>query len=392
MNPLKETISWLKAKVQVDLFPILQTYFSDPMTDKQKRLITILEILQVEDYVKTPELQWMGRKLVDRYAIARAFVAKAVYRFPTTRALMEGLDTMPNLRGICGFSGRGFRTVKKARRENGELIVERVQESTLPSEATFSRAFAEYSASELGDRVLNAMVTLHLSDQLIGHVSRDSTAIKGNEKPVKMKVKEKTVAQKPKPKGRPKKGEVRNKKERRLDRQVGQTASAAIGELPAVCTVGAKKNAQGYKETWIGYKLHVDTNDNGFPISTVLTSASLHDSQVAIPLMKMTSEKVTYLYDLMDSAYDAHQIHQMSRILGHVPIIDPNPRRGQAIPLAPAEAKRYNERTVAERTNSRLKCDFGGETVMVRGAGKVKLHLMFGIIALFADQLMKMAT
>lgn len=392
MNPLKETISWLKAKVQVDLFPILQTYFSDPMTDKQKRLITILEILQVEDYVKTPELQWMGRKLVDRYAIARAFVAKAVYRFPTTRALMEGLDTMPNLRGICGFSGRGFRTVKKARRENGELIVERVQESTLPSEATFSRAFAEYSASELGDRVLNAMVTLHLSDQLIGHVSRDSTAIKGNEKPVKMKVKEETVAQKPKPKGRPKKGEVRNKKERRLDRQVGQTASAAIGELPAVCTVGAKKNAQGYKETWIGYKLHVDTNDNGFPISTVLTSASLHDSQVAIPLMKMTSEKVTYLYDLMDSAYDAHQIHQMSRILGHVPIIDPNPRRGQAIPLAPAEAKRYNERTVAERTNSRLKCDFGGETVMVRGAGKVKLHLMFGIIALFADQLMKMAT
>jgi len=392
MNPLKETISWLKAKVQVDLFPILQTYFSDPMTDKQKRLITILEILQVEDYVKTPELQWMGRKLVDRYAIARAFVAKAVYRFPTTRALMEGLDTMPNLRGICGFSGRGFRTVKKARRENGELIVERVQESTLPSEATFSRAFAEYSASELGDRVLNAMVTLHLSDQLIGHVSRDSTAIKGNEKPVKMKVKEKTVAQKPKPKGRPKKGEVSNKKERRLDRQVGQTASAAIGELPAVCTVGAKKNAQGYKETWIGYKLHVDTNDNGFPISTVLTSASLHDSQVAIPLMKMTSEKVTYLYDLMDSAYDAHQIHQMSRILGHVPIIDPNPRRGQATPLAPAEAKRYNERTVAERTNSRLKCDFGGETVMVRGAGKVKLHLMFGIIALFADQLMKMAT
>ena len=106
-------------------------------------------------------------------------------------------------------------------------------------------------------------------------------------------------------------------------------------------------------------------------------------------MMKMTSEKATYLYDLMDSAYDAKQIHQMSRTLGHVPIIDPNPRRGQPIPLAPAEAKRYNERSVAERTNIRLKRDFGGETVMVRGARKVKLHLMFGIIALFADQLMK---
>lgn len=388
MNPLKETISWLKTKVQEDLFPCLQACFPDPMTEKQKRLITILEIVQVENHVKTPELQWMGRRLADRYAIARAFIAKAVYKFPTTRALMEGLNTMPNLRNICGFSGSGFRTVRKTRKENGELIVERVQESALPSESTFSRAFAEFTASELGDRVFNALVALHLSDQLIGHISRDSTAIKGNEKPVKRKAE----AKEPKKKGRPKKGEVRKKEEKRLDRQVRQTAAAAIGELPAVCTIGTKKNAQGYKETWIGYKLHVDTNDNGLPISVVLTSASLHDSQVAIPLMKMTSEKVTYLYDLMDSAYDAKQIHQMSRTLGHVPIIDPNPRSGQAIPLAPAQARRYNERSAAERTNSRLKCDFGGETVMVRGAGKVKLHLMFGIIALFADQLMKLAT
>ena len=155
MNPLKETISWLKSKVQEDLFPYLQSCFPDPMTDKQKRLITILEIVQVENYVKTPELQWMGRKLVDRYPIARAFVAKAVYRFPTTRALMEGLNTMPNLRSIRGFSGSGFRTVKKARLENGKMVVERTQESALPSEATFSRAFAEFTASELGDRVLN---------------------------------------------------------------------------------------------------------------------------------------------------------------------------------------------------------------------------------------------
>jgi hypothetical protein len=389
MNPLRETISWLKTKVQEDFFPFLQVCFADPITVKQKQLITILELVQMENHVKTPELQWMGRKLVDRYAIARAFVAKAVYRFPTTRALMEGLTTMPNLRSICGFSGNGFRTVKKVRRENGKLIVERVRESTLPSEATFSRAFAQFAASELGARTLDAMVALHLSDQLIGHVSRDATAIHGNEKPVKMK---KEKAQEPKKQGRPKKGAVRKKEEKRLDRQVKQTAAAAIGELPTACTVGSKKNAQGYKETWIGYKLHVDTNDNGFPLSVVLTSASLHDSQVAIPMMKMTSEKVTYLYDLMDSAYDAKQIHQMSRTLGHVPIIDPNPRRGRPIPLAPAEAKRYNERTAAERTNSRLKCDFGGETVMVRGAGKVKLHLMFGIVALFADQLMKMAT
>ena len=60
--------------------------------------------------------------------------------------------------------------------------------------------------------------------------------------------------------------------------------------------------------------------------------------------------------------------------------------------LSPAEARRYNERAVAERTNSGLKCSFGGEDVMVRGAAKVKLHLMFGLIALFADQLMKLTS
>ena len=37
-------------------------------------------------------------------------------------------------------------------------------------------------------------------------------------------------------------------------------------------------------------------------------SASVHDSQVAIPLMKMTSDRVESLYELMDSAYDAELI------------------------------------------------------------------------------------
>lgn len=78
--------------------------------------------------------------------------------------------------------------------------------------------------------------------------------------------------------------------------------------------------------------------------------------------------------------------------MGHVPIIDRNARRGKALPMTPAEAVRYNERSAAERFNSRLKSEFGGETVMVRGYEKVKLHLMFGVIALFADQLLKLTT
>ncbi len=134
------------------------------------------------------------------------------------------------------------------------------------------------------------MVKDYLDGQRIGHISRDATAIVGREKPAK-KVKTTKV---PRKKGRPAKNEVHEAvPEKRLDKQVTQTAEDAITELPAICDRGTKKNAKGYKESWNGYKLHLDVNDNGLPISLALTSASVHDSQVAIPLMKLTSAKVT---------------------------------------------------------------------------------------------------
>ena len=77
----------------------------------------------------------------------------------------------------------------------------------------------------------------------------------------------------------------------------------------------------------IGYKLHVDTADGGIPISCIMTSASTHDSQVAIPLGTLTAGRVENLYDLMDAAYDSIEIWAHSILLGHKPIIDVNPRR-----------------------------------------------------------------
>jgi len=386
---LVEKISWIKAKIQSDLFPHVGECLKDPLTEKEKRLIITLEVVKIEDHVKTPEYQWMGRKLKDRYAIARAFVAKAVYDFNTTSGLIEALKAMTNLRRICGFDGSVIVEEREGKTVSGTILRLKRKKTTLPSEATFSRAFAEFADSGLGDRVHDALVKEHMSAQIIGHISRDATAIIGNEKPAK---KEKSEAKPAAKLGRPRKGEERPKEEKRMCRQVKQTFDEALRDLPTVCDVGCKRNSKGYKETWIGYKLHVDTSDCGLPITAVLTSASLHDSQVAIPMMKKTTERVAYLYDLMDSAYDAAQIHELSKTLGHVPIIDRNPRRGDALPMTPAEAVRYNERSAAERTNSRLKGEFGGETVMVRGHKKVRLHLMFGIVALFIDQLLKLTT
>ena len=152
--------------------------------------------------------------------------------------------------------------------------------------------------------------------------------------------------------------------------------------------MGCKKNSKGYKETWIGYKLHLDVIDGDIPISGILTAASLHDSQVAIPLAQMSSERLTSLYDLMDAAYDAKEIHDFSRSLNHVPIIDDNPGRGQEkLQMAPAQKIRFRERSSAERVNSNLKDNYGGNHVRVRGAQKVACHLMFGLLALTATQL-----
>ena len=152
-----------------------------------------------------------------------------------------------------------------------------------------------------------------------------------------------------------------------------------LESLPRQCDTDTKSNAQGYKNSWNGYKLHIDTADCGIPVSAILTSASMHDSLAAIPLSLMTAERVTNCYDLMDAAYCSTVLREHSKDLGHVPLIDHNPRRGEKIEFSPSEAERYKERSQAERTNSSLKDNFGGRDIRVRGHEKVMSHLMFGI-------------
>ena len=185
--------------------------------------------------------------------------------------------------------------------------------------------------------------------------------------------------------------------------------SEMLADLPTACTIGTKRNAKGHTTSWIGYKLHIDTADGDIAVSCLLTSASVHERQVAIPLAVpakagITAARVTSLYDLMDSAYDAPEIRAKSKALGHVAIIDANPRRaGKAKCEVQALAKRhanyrlaedirYNERSGAERVNGAAKDNYGARTVRVRGHAKVYCHLMFGIVVQTAEQLMRLIT
>jgi len=231
------------------------------------------------------------------------------------------------------------------------------------------------------------MIKKHCGQKLSGHISRDSTAIESREKPIK-------TPKTPKPKkkrGRPRKGEVTIPKPRkRVELQAERNLTENLNDLPTVCNVGTKKNSKGYKTTRIGYKLHLDCIDGDIPVSAILTSASLHDSQTAIPLAQMSFERITNLYDLMDAAYDSPEIHASSKSLGHRPIIDNNPRRGEKILMDPATKSRFAERSSAERVNSYLKDNYGGRSIRVKGSSKVMAHLMFGIVSITAMQLFRL--
>jgi len=375
--------------IQGALFPWLREEV-DPMTEALGRLVTTLDVIGLEAFVPEPP-RGPGRPPEDRRALARAFVAKAVLGIPTTTALIERLAVDKPLRHILGWERR----------------------AQVPSEATFSRAFAEFAQGDLPDKMHAALIERALGGRIVGVIARDATEIEAREKPPPKKADDRkddpppsAAAQPPRKRGRRRKDEPRPKPEpTRLERQTAQTVDQMLAELPTACDVGSKKNSKGYKETWIGYKLHIDVACGQIPVACLLTSASVHDSQVAIPLMTMTGARVAYLYDLMDAAYDAAAIHDHSKTLGHVPIIDRNFRvqhevkaewereveRMKFIHMPDPDDAIYSFRTMVERVNARLKDEFGARVLRVRGAIKVKCHLMFGILALAADQILRVA-
>ncbi len=377
--------------VQHELLPELRNE-AGPLTPKLEKVIHTLEWVRIEEFVTS---SWCGegRPPHERSWLANAFVAKAVLGLTTTRGLIERLMIDRALRRICGFS----------------LC------RTLPSESTFSRAFEEFAEARLAERVHEALIDEHLGDELIGHLSRDGTAIEARERPARKEaivqgpatsaaaqsdpdlfestVGEVCTAETPtkKKRGRPRRGDVRPPaKASPIQRQRQQTLPQMLRDIPTACDRGTKCNAQGYKVSWNGYKLHLDTADCGVPIAALLSSASMHDSRAAIPLSLISEQRVTNLYDVMDAAYCSLELHEHCRSLNHVPLIDHNPRGGEKEEFEPADAIRYNERTVAERSNARLKDEFGGKHLMVKGAAKVMGHLMFGVLVLSADQLMRL--
>jgi len=363
MTNLLQMIGVFGVNRQDRLFPALEEELGT-LSPRHEQLVAVLALLGLEGSVEARVGR--GRPGHDRAHIARAFVAKAIFDLPHTRALIDRLGCDRVLRGLCGFESA----------------------AAVPDETVFSRACARFANSEFPQRVHAALIQRTVSGLLVGHLSRDASAIEAREK---AQTKAAPVA--PAPKSRPNRSGKAKPVEKmtRVERQCsGMTLEQMLAELPRGCDWGRKNNSKGKHVSWLGYKLHLDVADGQIPISCVLTSASVHDSQTAVPLATMSAQRITSCYDLMDSAYDTWQIHEYSRRLGHVAIIEPQNHGANTAVLAPHQRQRFRERTTVERVFSRLKEEFGGRFVGVRGAAKVMAHLMFGILALTADQILRL--
>jgi hypothetical protein len=365
--------------LQQELFPAIENELG-ALTPQLQLLSSVISLLPLGRLLGGRAAT--GRPAKDRTALAIAFLAKAVLNLATNRDLIQRLGVDHAFRQLCGWRTAG----------------------QVPHESKFSRAFAEFAASELPQQMHRAIIEATQGQRLVGHIARDSTAIPARERFPEPKVQAtQAKPRSPRPKGAFAKAKAAERGTR-IQRQRHQKLERMLAELPRQCDIGKKTSSQGREHYWRGYKLHLDVADGQIPISAVLTSASVHDSQVAIPLMAMTSKRVVHLYELMDSAYDADAIQEHSRQLNHVPIIAPHPRRGtkkasqlpkvfppQATPeLTWAERERFKERTMVERVHARLKDEFGASHLRVRGAAKVMAHLMFGVVALTVDQWLRM--
>jgi hypothetical protein len=340
---------------------LVNSYIEDQLetslTSKQTLFVEVVELLDIEKFLGDYSND-TGRPFKARLPILKSFILKAVYNLDTTLVLIDMIKSSPTLRRLCGWERIG----------------------SIPSESTFSRAFAEFSNLNITSSIHENIVIKELGDDIAHHASKDSTSIKGREKACRKNKKTKDKKKK--------KNKSKEKKLKKVEIQVNRTLEENVKDLPTQANWGAKKNSKGKQMSWCGYKLHLDCVDGDIPVSVILTSASVHDSQVAIPLMQQTNNKMKGFYDLMDAAYDSPSIHEFSESLGHIPIIDPNKRKKDYNPLEHAKKNRYNERSTVERVNSYLKDSHGGKTVRVKGHTKVYTHLMFGILVITAKQIL----
>lgn len=362
--------------VQQTLFPYLENELGE-LTGTHKKLVSILELIRIEEFISCTRFN-NGRPRKRRACFARAYIAKIVFKFDYTKQLVEYLNKDKQLRAICGWDA-------------SEII---------PSEATFSRAFKEFCQCSLPEQAHKFLIQNIYEGQVIGHVVKDSAPIEVREKSLKKGSAKERKREKDRERSRKKRrGEPNLRQKQMVERDLNKL----LEDLPKACDKGMKKSSQGYTQIWKGYKLHSAVDDHCIPLAVIVTSASVNDCEVAIPLARKAADVATSLYDLMDAAYDHPEIKEHSKSLGHVPIIDKCPcnkkqkaeieaekERKKALKFSTAEDRRYKERFPKERFNAMYKDFHGGRSIYYKGYEKVSCHILFGVLTLTATSILNL--
>jgi len=344
----------------------LQDAFEAYLTSEQKVFLSMLRVIETKSEWHTRKHLRIGRPSYDEQAFLRAFLALSFFRIRTVSDLRARLRSDVNLRQICGFQ-------------------------KVPSLASFSRRLAHVAGtSQLHDR-LAGMIHEYRDEIVVTAIARDSTAIEARERPRNKKSDIVPAARSTHRRGRPRKDEGRQPKERSvLEAQQLLSPDAALAGLPQACAWGCKKNSQGNLAYWKGYKLHLDVTDTGIPVTAVVTAANVHDSQVAIPMERITETRLSWRYSLMDAAYDANAIRQYIEQRGRSAIIDRNRRRsGQLCPMEKAQSDLYRMRSAVERAYAHLKDWLIPTKLYVRGIEKVTFQILRGVLCLASLKLLQ---
>ncbi len=87
--PLATSLSGYWRRLQGELFPALAEELG-ALSERHRQLVTVLELARPEAFIRHAHGA-VGRPRKDRAALARSFLAKAVFNISETEALVERL-------------------------------------------------------------------------------------------------------------------------------------------------------------------------------------------------------------------------------------------------------------------------------------------------------------
>ncbi len=131
-----------------------------PLEDRHREFVRLCAAVRAGFSAAQYEWRGNGRLPASRWSYFKAFLAKAVWNFRSTSALLEERSARPVLRRLCGFENPG----------------------DIQSESSFLRVFSRFGGNETTQRVFGKFINRTFDGALVHNPGVDSSAIHAREK------------------------------------------------------------------------------------------------------------------------------------------------------------------------------------------------------------------